>query len=164
MIMVSNVKNLTEICNQKISCNCINRIKFVIWSFTNNFNKIWDIISDDINNIGLNDKQLEQFIDICDNRLERSKAFLNEIAVVLGFDFVALSIIASMADIGEGDPLRSILLNSDYGILFRLLVIFLLGVIIPLFMLLAHCRSQIHAWTAFKEIALIKRCDGTPKQ
>ncbi len=89
--------------------------------------------------------------------MERSKTFLNEIAVVLGFDFVALSIIASIADIGEGDPLLSILLNFDYGIPFRLLVIFLLGVIIPLFMLLGHYRSQIHAWTAFKEIALMNK-------
>ena len=158
MIMVSNVKDLTETCNIKIRCN---RIKFVIWSFTNNFEDI-KINSD--NNIGLDNNELKQFIDICDNRLERSKVFLNEIAVVLGFDFVALSIIASIVDFGKGDPLLSILLNSEYGISFRLLVIFLLGVIIPLFMLLGHCRSQIHAWTAFKEIALIKRCDGTPKQ
>ena len=150
--MVSNVKYLTETCNQKIKCD---RIKFVKWSFTNNFEDI-KISSGDTNNIELNDNELKRFIDICDNRLERSKAFLNEVAVVLGFVFVALSIIASMVDIGEGDPLLSILLNSDYGIPFRLLVIFLLGVIIPLFMLLGHCRSQIHAWTAFKEIALMK--------
>ena len=161
MIMVSKVKNLTETCNRKIKRD---RINFVIWSFTNNFENSWDIISDDVNNIGLNNEQLKQFIDICDNRLERSKTFLNEIAVVLGFDFVALSIIASIVDIGEGNLFPSFFLNSNYDIFFRVLVIFLLVVIIPLFMILGHYRSQIHAWTAFKEIALIKCCDGTPKQ
>ena len=150
--MVFNVKNLTEICNRKIRRD---RIKFAMWSFTNNFEDIWDISSDDVNNIGSND-QLKQFISICDNRLERSKAFSSEIAVVLGFNFVGLSIIASLVEIGEGDPLLSILLNSDYGILFRLLVIFLIVIIIPLFILFAHYRTQIHAWTAFKEIALMK--------
>ena len=150
--MVFNVKDLTETCNRKIRRN---RIKFTIWSFTNNFEDIWDISSNDVNNIGSND-QLKQFISICDNRLERSKAFSSEIAVVLGFNFVGLSIIASLVEIGEGDPLLSILLNSDYGILFRLLVIFLIVIIIPLFILFAHYRTQIHAWTAFKEIALMK--------
>ena len=150
--MVFNVKDLTETCNRKIRRN---RIKFTIWSFTNNFEDIWDISSNDVNNIGSND-QLKQFISICDNRLERSKAFSSEIAIVLGFNFVGLSIIASLVEIGEGDPLLSILLNSDSGILFRLLVIFLIVIIIPLFILFAHYRTQIHAWTAFKEIAQIK--------
>lgn len=151
--MVSNVKDLTETCNRKIRRN---PIKFAMWSFTNNFEDIWDISSDDVNNIGSNDNELKQFISICDNRLERSKAFSSEIAVVLGFNFVGLSIIASIVEIGEGDPLLSILLNSDYGILFRLLVIFLIVIIIPLFILFAHYRTQIHAWTAFKEITLTK--------
>ena len=149
--MVSNVKDLTETCNQKIKCD---RIKFVIWSFTNNFKDI-KINSD--NNIGLNKNELKQFIDICDNRLERSKAFLNEIAVVLGFGFVTLSIIASIIDIGEGYSLLSFFSNSSYDIFFRVLVIFLLVVIILLFVLLLHYISQIHAWTAFKEIALMNK-------
>lgn len=156
MIIVSNVKDITGACNRKIRRD---RIKFIWWSFTNNFEDIWDIISDDVNKIESNGSGLEKFIEICDNRLERSKAFLNEIAVVLGFDFVAISIIISIVDFEgkDGDPLLAILLDSSFGILFRVLVIFLIVIIIPLFILFGHYRSQIHAWTAFKEIALMKK-------
>lgn len=127
--------------------------------FYDNFEDILKLISDDFNIIGLNDVELKQFIEICDNRLERSKAFLNEIAVLLGFDFVALSIFISIVDFEgkDGDPLIAILLDSSFGILFRVFVIFLILVIIPLFILLGHYRSQIHAWTAFKEKAILMK-------
>lgn len=48
----------------------------------------------------------------CDNRLERSKVFLQEIAVVLGFDVTALSIIATLARTKEYPTILSLIKNS----------------------------------------------------
>lgn len=59
----------------------------VWWSFRNNFNEL----QNDFPSIEFNAKESEDFIAICDNRLDRAKTFLNEIALVLGFDLAALS-------------------------------------------------------------------------
>lgn len=153
-VLVSNIKDLTETCNRKFRCH---HIKFVKWSFTNNFEDVWKLISDDFNNLGLNNDELKQFIDICNNRLEHSKTFLNDVAVVFGFDLLALSIIANIA---IGGNKTTILLPYFSVILVAvlLLIILIILLLLPILLLLMiHYRSDIHAWTVFKEIALMKQ-------
>lgn len=153
MIMMSNVKDLTETCSKSISDN---RLNFVWWSFRNNFDDIHELISDDFKKSGLNNDGWKHFIKICDNRLECSKAFSGEIACVLGFDFVALTVLASITESGKGDPILSPLLNNEYPF-FRVMVISAFVFLIVLFILLCHYRTQIHGWTAFKEQAMMQQ-------
>lgn len=145
--MASKVEELLEECNKKIKCN---RFNLLIWSFMNDFNELQNIsLFDEVDK-----DDLDKFIKICNNRLERSKIFLKDIAVVMGFDFVALSIIVTAV---ESSIFRLLFKSPTYYIIFIFLVIV---VFIFLFILLTHYRSQVHAWTAFKEIALIKCPDG----
>lgn len=143
--MASKVEELKNECLDRL--NSTSRLKLVWWSFRNNFNEL----QNDFPSIELNEKELEDFIAVCDNRLDRAKTFLSEIALVLGFDLTALTIIAFMVKFEPPDPVLSILLSNNYGILFKLLVAFLVLILFPLLVLLGHYRSHVHAWTAFKE-------------
>ncbi len=147
MFWVSKVEEILKNCNEKIKSNHIN---LAIWSFWNNFEGIQKGISFDFEK-----GDVDKFIEICDNRLDRSKTFLSDIAIVFGFDLTALSIIAVTVKFGAPDPILSLLNNTEYGILFRLLVAFLILNLIFLLILLLHYRSHVHAWTALKEKAIL---------
>ena len=145
--MVSNVKRILEICNEKTAHNSW---KLVYWSFTDNFEKLQDIsFSDEIT-----DNELEQFVKICDNRLDRAKTFLNDIAIVLGFIIASFSIVLTLAIVGDKLPF----LVPDLSI--NLFVPSLFIVLIGLLAFLAYYRAQVHAWTAFKEKAILT--EGRP--
>ncbi|WAM22603.1 MAG: hypothetical protein OI715_00490 (plasmid) [Candidatus Methanoperedens sp.] len=145
---MSKVVDLLKCCNEKIKSN---RIKLFFWSFWNNF----EGIQEGIYFYGFDKEDFDKFIEICDNRLKRSKVFLNDIAVVLGFDFLALSIIATVLSKSETDKnILSLLWSLLTG---NFLIEVLLIILIFLFGLLVHYRSQIHAWTAFKEKAILMR-------
>lgn len=150
--MESKVKKLVDECTKKI--DLYNYKNIVKWSFIDDFKKLQDIpLFDEVNNA-----ELKQFIEICDNRLDRAKTFLNDIAVVLGFDLLSLSIVVPIAI--EGFKLCVIEGNKTFNLLpYSGIVIgaILLVILIILFLLLAYYRSQIHAWTAFKEEAILMR-------
>ena len=147
IVLVSNVKRILEICNEKTAHNFWNLVK---WSFTDNFEKLQDIPL--LNEI--TDDELEQFVKICDNRLDRVKTFLNNITIVLGFIIASLSIVLTLAIVGDKLPF----LVPDLSI--NLFVTSLFLVLIGLIAFLAHYRAQIHAWTAFKEKAILM--EGRP--
>ncbi|MBU4492530.1 MAG: hypothetical protein KKD69_08730 [Euryarchaeota archaeon] len=146
------VEKLLKNCNNKIRKH---KYELVWWSFINNFEGTQKLISDDFNDIELDNSEVKQFIKLCDNRLDRSKVFLHEIAIVLGFDFAALTIIATIAKTSEARTIRSLIENSDDPI-FISLILFLIGALMLLFILLGHYRTQVHAWTAFKEKGLLQ--------
>jgi hypothetical protein len=114
------------------------------WSFTNNFKELQNIPLFD----GVDENKLEQFIKICDNRLDRSKTFLNHMVLLLGFDLTALSILVAMAT--EENKFYLDLPFHGY-VTFAVLLIILIFLIVCL----PHYRSDMHAWTAFKEKALM---------
>ena len=150
--MESKIEDILEKCTEKTKPDIHNYINLAWWSFLNNFKDIKKDISFD----EIDDSELMQFIKICDNRLDRSKTFLNDIAVVFGFDLLALSIIVNVVIGGNKTtpPLHYFIVIMGTALLFVILIILLL--------LLGHYRSDIHAWTAFKEKALIndRPCHG----
>lgn len=150
IVLVSKVEELKNECLDRL--NSTSPIKLAWWSFRNNFNEL----QTGFPSIELNDKDVEDFITICDNRLDRAKTFLSEIAVVLGFNFAALTIVAALVKIEtKRDPIISLLLDEGYGIPFRSLIAFLIVTLFFLLILLGHYRSHVHAWTAFKEKAIL---------
>jgi hypothetical protein len=80
--------------------------------------------------------------------------------MVFGFDLTALTIIAVLVSgtlenkSGSVDPIIAILLGV-YSLPFKFLVIFLFECSILLLILLGHYRTHVHAWTAFKEEAIL---------
>lgn len=128
-------------------------ILLALWSFRNNFKEIQKGISFD----SFEKEDFEKFIEICNNRLDRSKVFLHEIAIVLGFDLTALTFVITKAMdqtkliVFIGAWNIDITPNLGFGLAAILFII--LGI---LFILLGNYRSQIHAWTAFKEKALME--------
>lgn len=140
--MVSKVEEILAKCNGKIECN---RFKLVIWSFMNDFKELQKVSFGEVD-----DDELNHFVEICDNRLNRSQTFLNDIAVVLGFDLLALSIVATISD--RENMLKWLLPFSGIVTVGSLFVILTF-----LFVLLVHYRSQVHAWTAFKEKAILMK-------
>lgn len=140
---MSNIVKLLEICVETTAPR--NYLYLVYWSFMGDFKKLQDIrLFDELNN-----SELEQFIKICDNRMDRAKTFLRDIATVLGFIFAAFLIVLTLAS-----------KENKFPFIVPVLSIYLfigsLGLIlIGLFAVLAHYRSQVHAWTAFKEKAIL---------
>ena len=152
---MSKVDNLLEECNKQISIfnyfGIYTYIKLFVLSLTNNFKKIQDGIFDDFNNSKLDEYELIQFIEICENRLDRLKVHLNEVASLFGFDLIAISIIVTLVEIDTKDPVRSLIILGIFVIIL-LILLFLVG----------YYRSQIHAWTAFKEKAILMKKNPKP--
>ena len=141
--MMSKVKDLLEICNEKTAHN---HCKLFYWSLVDDFKKLQDISF--FNEI--NDDELKQFIKICDNRLDKAKTYLNEVALVLGFTITSLSIVLTFAIIEDK------LLFSLSDLIIKLIVSYLFVVMLFQYAQLAHYRSQVQAWTAFKEKAIME--------
>ncbi|MCD6455591.1 MAG: hypothetical protein J7K81_02215 [Methanophagales archaeon] len=102
--------------------------------------------------------EVERFIEVCDNRINRAGIFLNEVAMVLGFALTALTIIAAISSdkLGKSeDPILSTIGGNLYSIQFRILIVFLFVALIFLIILLGHYRTHVHVWTAFKEEAIL---------
>ncbi len=141
--METKVKELVEECTIKTDMH--NYWNLFKWNFTNNFKELQNIsLSDE----QFDENELERFIKICDNRLDRSKTNLNHMARLLGFDLIALSILAAMAT--KENVLYPNMLFRGY-VTFAILFIILILLVASL----PHYRSDIHAWTAFKEKALL---------
>ena len=146
-------KKLVEGCEERLKVRRNGEFIRLAWySFLGKFGPIREGIREDM---AFDDPaEVKRFIEVCDNRINRAKILINEIAMVLGFDLTALSIVAVLLSgrNGEGDNLIKVIFE-DWSIVF--LVMFLFLSLIFLFTLLAHYRTHIHVWTAFKEGAIL---------
>ena len=101
--------------------------------------------------------EVVKFIAVCENRRERARILMNEIAPVLGFDVIAMTVVATIVpksnNVGGYELLKEILFAPLYGIL----LIFLFISFIFLFVMLAHYRVQVHLWTAFEDGAILQK-------
>ena len=130
-------KRLVEKCEERLKVRC-EFIWLALYGFLGEFEKIRKGIQfDDLNNV-----EIKRFIEVCDNRIARAKTFLNDIAMVFGFTLTSLSLVAVI----PSDVPRELSMT---------LVISLLMVLIILFLFLLHYRTHVHAWTAFKEEAIL---------
>ena len=148
-------KELVEKCEKglEVGRNPIKFLRLAWYSFRGDFGAIrGDITFDDPNDV-----EIKRFIEVCNNRINRAGTFLNEVAMVLGFTLTALMIVAVILSDGlkgSEDPILSFLVGP-HTIQFRILVIFLFVALIFLIILLGHYRTHVHAWTAFKEEAIL---------
>lgn len=101
-------------------------------SFSGNFEFYRVIVDNKIKN----EKEITKFIQICDNRIERAKVLLSDVATVLGFLIATMAVLAYY-------------INENL-IIFIGIIIIILG-----FVLLFHYRANVHAWTAFKEATIL---------
>ena len=139
----ANAEELLKICEKQIETRwkIIKFLKLAKYSFTGNFKAIKENIQFDT----LDKSEIEKFICTCENRRERAKILLNEIAPLIGFVVAATTVIALFAHEMVSLPIYAGLL------------IFLFLSLIFLFIMLAHYRIQVHAWTAFKEEAILQK-------
>lgn len=149
-----DVKKLVEICEKKIGW----KLEPILYSFIDDF----ETIRNDVLFSELKDEtEIKNFIEICDNRIEHAKTFLSDISTVLGFFITSLAFIVALSSIKiePGDTLADPVLNvvKNYGIIFTIFVALLLSGIIILSILLFRYRTRVHAWTAFKEAAILNK-------
>ena len=163
-------KELVEECEKrlKVGWNVWTFVKLGCYGFLGEFGAIRrdigkDIAFDDPN-------EVKRFIQVCDNGINRARIFLNEIAMVLGFALTSLSIVAvllsgrlgveaNIISAAKNDPIIAILFG-EYSLPFKFLVIFLFASSIFLLILLCHYRTHVHAWTVFKEEAILNEKDS----
>ena len=152
-------KELVKKCEGELKVGDTPIIKFLrlaYYSFRGDFERI----RGDISFNELEESEIKRFIEVCNNRIARARTFLNDVAMVLGFALTALSIIAILASgtlvnkSGSVDPIR-VILSGVYSLPFTFLVVFLFASSIFLLILLCHYRTHVHAWTAFKEEAIL---------
>ncbi len=92
-----------------------NPYKYIIlawYSFNGEFNYFKRIIVD---NIG--EANIEKFIEICDNRVARAEAFLQDVSTVLGFFVTSLIIVLTVSTIEPGktptDPVLKLIVTDN---------------------------------------------------
>lgn len=95
--------------------------------------------------------ELEQFIKLCDNRLDRLKTFRNEEIIIFGFGLTALSIELPVAL----ESYTNSTVKTDFAII---MVVLLIVSLLILFYRLMFDKS-INGWTSFKEQALMEYPD-----
>lgn len=143
-------------------CETILRIG---WNPVRYFLLAWYSFSGDFNyfkkNIpNIQETDVEIFIEICDNRIERAEAFLQDVSTVLGFFITSLTIVLAVSMMEKSKTLVDPILNSitgKYEYFFPVLMGSLLIGVIILSILLGHYRTHIHAWRAFKEGAILNK-------
>lgn len=151
-----DARKLVEKCEKKVGW----KLMPVLCSFTDDFETIRnDVLFGELKNE--NENEINKFIEICNNRIEHAKTFLNDIATVLGFFITSLAFIVALSSIKikEGDTLADPVLNVviSHGIIFTIFVALLLSGIIILSILLFRYRTRVHAWAAFKEAAILNK-------
>ncbi|VVB89410.1 Uncharacterised protein [uncultured archaeon] len=139
----------------RVGWNPYKYIKLAWCSFSGDFDYFKEVIA---NNIG--DIDIKKFIEICDNRIERAEAFLQDVGTVLGFFITSFTIVLVVTTMERNKPIVDPILNSitsKYEYFFPVLVASLLTGVILLSLLLGHYRIHIHAWRAFKEGAILNK-------
>ncbi len=132
----------------KLLEDCEKSIGWSLHSFTGDFGHYRKIIKDNLEGKEIEVKEIDKFIEICNNRIERAKTFLSDVATVLGFGITGASVIVSFTDVLSPT-------QKDVSFfLISLFVVLVTGIIIG-FLLLVHYRTHIHIWTAFKEAAIL---------
>jgi hypothetical protein len=139
----ANAEELLKICEKQIETRwkIVKFLKLTGYSFVGNFKAIKENIQFDT----LNESEAGKFIDACENRRERAKTLLKEIAPLIGFDVIAMTVVATIVH------------KMAFHPLYAGLLIFLFISFIFLFAMLAHYRTHVHAWTAFKEGAILQK-------
>ncbi|MCK4458445.1 MAG: hypothetical protein KAU52_01835 [Methanosarcinales archaeon] len=159
----ANAEELLKICEKQIEIgwNVGKFFNLVVYSFRGNFKVIKGNIQFNI----LNGGEVKKFIAVCENRRERAKILLSEIAPLIGFVVIAMTVMVSvvpkpdMVDGGCYEMLKAILSTPLYG---PILILLFAGFVF-LFAMLAHYRVHVHAWTAFKEGAILRKPLGEGK-
>lgn len=123
-----------------------NKLKFFWYGFRGDFKTIRDTLN--FEKRKPNEDEVEAFIGICDNRIDRLKSFSSDIIAVL---IVLVAAVASILVVGEEYPLMSLL--HQPGWIFKIIfLIFLLCLLA-----LIRYRAQIYAWYAIKEGVLLMK-------
>ena len=149
-----DVRRLVDYCEKQIGW----KLAPVCKSFKDDF----ETFRNDVQFDELKDKnEIEKFIEICDNRIEHAKIFLSDIATVLGFLITGLALVIAVGSIkiNEGDilPDPGLRVVISHGIDLTIFAALLISGIIILFAFLIRYEARIHAWTAFKEAAILNK-------
>ena len=138
-----NAKELLKICENQIETRwkIVKFLTLTWYSFTNNFKAITKNIHFDTPDAS----ETEKFIAVCENRRARAKILLSEIGPLIGFGVATMVGVALFAR------------ETVHISMYISLLIFLFLCLAFLFILLAHYRTQVHAWTAFEEGAILQK-------
>jgi len=146
---MSKVEDLLRICNKRIQ----SEFRAFFWTFNLDFEPVYNLIAKDFDTQNLSEYELQQFIRICDNRLDLFKAFLGDLSVVLSVDFIGLSIVATLIS-GKGTLFDMLFLKGG-DFLLSILIWIMIVAFIGLFYAMAICRRLTYVWTTFKEKAIL---------
>ena len=147
-----NARELMIRCEERIEYGYF---RLMFYSFTGNFESVSKYVPFD----KLDENETDKFIAACENRRVRAKTLMNEIAPVIGFVVIAVTVLATIiskqCDLNGGwyDLLKEIV----YALFYGTTMIFLLIVFTFLFAMLAQYRVHVHAWTVFGEAAILRK-------
>ena len=125
-----------------------NKLNFYWSGFRGDFSEIREIIGVE----KPKGDEIEAFIGICDNRIDRLKLFSSDISAVLIALIVAVATILVATDVITSKHPFLALLDLP-GVLFEILFLFLLLFLIALI----RYRAQMYAWYAVKEGVLLMK-------
>jgi hypothetical protein len=132
--------------------------RMFFWSFNLDFSKVHLHLADTFSRKNYDLDELKQFIEICDNRINLYTTLLTDVSVVLGFGFIALSVVTTLVASGLTyvKPLDILTFNAEDATLSGLLWTVVL-IVIALFSLMVILRKKVYLWTVFKERAILSK-------
>lgn len=125
-----------------------NKLSFYWSGFRGDFSEIREILGVE----KPKEDEIEAFIGICDNRIDRLKIFSSDISAVLIALIIAVASILVATDVITSEHPFLTLLDLP-GVLFEILFLFLLLFLIALI----RYRAQMYAWYAVKEDVLLMK-------
>lgn len=146
---------ILEECENRLSISERTYWRTLWYSFTSNFKKV---VTDMVFFFD-NDEEKENFIRICDNRIQRVKTLYNQTTIAIGLDITILAIVAKITVKGEQRIVRYLLFEQ--GDIFSKLFCWGLIILLAIFVAyLLHFRTHLHGWTAFKESSILGDYEG----
>jgi len=154
-LKMQSVEMLLNDCNDAIR----NKREFQIflWSFRSNPENIHSLVRNEFQNKKYSKEAFNDFIKICDNRLDMSKSLLNDLSIIFSAIFVAFAALLTILTIyREKSPNSMGLLIMIFNLPILTVFAIILLICIPVFLILiGHLRTQIYTWASFKELAII---------
>jgi|SRR5208337_2180810 len=153
---MSSVKELLRVCNKATK----EQGEFCLfwWSFFPNPEKIHNLVKIESRKKEFSTDVFNDFIKICDNRLDMSKSLLNDLSIIFSAIFVAFAALATILTVNSGNSgAKSMdLLSMIFSPPVLTVFVIVLLIFIPVLLIwIGHLRTQIYTWASFKELAFI---------
>src|SRR5208337_3839414 len=143
---MSSVKDLLRICNDAVEDQEI--LCLFWWSLFPNPENITKLIKIESVEEKFSPDTFDDFIKICDNRIDMAKSLLKDLSIIFSAIFVAFSVIATILAVSDSSKMMASLSGIFSPLVLTILIIILIFCILALLTWIGYLRVQIYTWAS----------------